>query len=136
MCLKSNSLQDFDTDIMAVINDTVGTMMTCGYDDHLCEVGLIVGECSQRSQLKEYVLLTISRLSVRLFTSTFNQGLPNFCIFELSPQNFKAVLSTVSQRTVNYRYKVTFPLKINGGEVRNVGPVFFFVLLASSVVGE
>lgn len=50
---------------MAVINDTVGTMMTCGYDDHLCEVGLIVGECSQRSQLKEYVLLTISRLSVK-----------------------------------------------------------------------
>lgn len=29
---------------MAVINDTVGTMMTCGYDDHLCEIGLIVGE--------------------------------------------------------------------------------------------
>lgn len=30
---------------MAVINDTVGTMMTCGYDDRLCEIGLIVGEC-------------------------------------------------------------------------------------------
>lgn len=38
------SSQDFDTDVMAVINDTVGTMMTCGYDDHLCEIGLIVGE--------------------------------------------------------------------------------------------
>uniref|UniRef100_A0A1A7WR26 Hexokinase-2 n=1 Tax=Iconisemion striatum TaxID=60296 RepID=A0A1A7WR26_9TELE len=34
---------DFDVDILAVINDTVGTMMTCGYDDHHCEVGLIVG---------------------------------------------------------------------------------------------
>ncbi|XP_073322092.1 hexokinase-2 [Pagrus major] len=34
---------DFDIDILAVINDTVGTMMTCGYDDHLCEIGLIVG---------------------------------------------------------------------------------------------
>ncbi|XP_069557734.1 hexokinase-2 isoform X1 [Brachyistius frenatus] len=34
---------DFDVDIMAVINDTVGTMMTCGYDDHYCEIGLIVG---------------------------------------------------------------------------------------------
>lgn len=34
---------DFDIDIVAVINDTVGTMMTCGYDDHLCEIGLIVG---------------------------------------------------------------------------------------------
>ncbi|XP_072244599.1 hexokinase-2 [Leuresthes tenuis] len=34
---------DFDVDIMAVINDTVGTMMTCGYEDQLCEIGLIVG---------------------------------------------------------------------------------------------
>ncbi|XP_008295959.1 hexokinase-2 [Stegastes partitus] len=34
---------DFDIDIVAVINDTVGTMMTCGYDDQLCEIGLIVG---------------------------------------------------------------------------------------------
>lgn len=28
---------------MAVVNDTVGTMMTCGYDDQQCEVGLIIG---------------------------------------------------------------------------------------------
>ncbi|XP_067458953.1 hexokinase-2 [Thunnus thynnus] len=34
---------DFDVDIMAVINDTVGAMMTCGYDDRHCEIGLIVG---------------------------------------------------------------------------------------------
>ena len=30
--------------MVAVVNDTVGTMMTCGYEDPLCEVGLIVGE--------------------------------------------------------------------------------------------
>jgi hypothetical protein len=36
--------QDFDIDIVAVVNDTVGTMMTCGYDDQNCEIGLIVGE--------------------------------------------------------------------------------------------
>lgn len=45
VCLCNQiSEQDFDTDVMALINDTAGTMMTCGYDDHLCEVGLIVGE--------------------------------------------------------------------------------------------
>lgn len=38
------SLQDFDIDVVAVVNDTVGTMMTCGYDDQNCEIGLIVGE--------------------------------------------------------------------------------------------
>lgn len=37
------SLQDYDANIVAVVNDTVGTMMTCGYDDQLCEVGLIIG---------------------------------------------------------------------------------------------
>ena len=36
--------QEFDLDVVAVVNDTVGTMMTCGYEDPLCEVGLIVGE--------------------------------------------------------------------------------------------
>ncbi|OWK07946.1 HKDC1, partial [Cervus elaphus hippelaphus] len=32
---------EFDLDIVAVVNDTVGTMMTCGYEDRNCEVGLI-----------------------------------------------------------------------------------------------
>ncbi|KAF3850679.1 hypothetical protein F7725_012451 [Dissostichus mawsoni] len=40
---QNPSFMDFDVDILAVINDTVGTMMTCGYDDHHCEIGLIVG---------------------------------------------------------------------------------------------
>uniref|UniRef100_A0A3P9LJ11 Hexokinase-2 n=1 Tax=Oryzias latipes TaxID=8090 RepID=A0A3P9LJ11_ORYLA len=34
---------DFDIDVVAVVNDTVGTMMTCGYEDQYCEIGLIVG---------------------------------------------------------------------------------------------
>uniref|UniRef100_A0A3B3ZA18 Phosphotransferase n=1 Tax=Periophthalmus magnuspinnatus TaxID=409849 RepID=A0A3B3ZA18_9GOBI len=33
----------FDLDIVAVVNDTVGTMISCAYDDPQCEVGLIVG---------------------------------------------------------------------------------------------
>lgn len=36
--------EEFDLDVVAVVNDTVGTMMTCGYEDPHCEVGLIVGE--------------------------------------------------------------------------------------------
>lgn len=27
-----------------MVNDTVGTMMTCGFEDPHCEVGLIVGK--------------------------------------------------------------------------------------------
>lgn len=36
--------QEFDLNFVAVVNDTVGTMMTCGYEDPRCEVGLIVGK--------------------------------------------------------------------------------------------
>lgn len=32
---------------MAVVNDTVGTMMTCGFDDQRCEVGIIIGKDAQ-----------------------------------------------------------------------------------------
>lgn len=35
--------QDIDVDILALVNDTVGTMMTCAYDDPSCEVGVIIG---------------------------------------------------------------------------------------------
>lgn len=38
------SSQQFDLDVVAIVNDTVGTMMSCGYDDPNCEVGLIVGK--------------------------------------------------------------------------------------------
>lgn len=40
--------------VVAVVNDTVGTMMACGYDDPRCEIGLIVGEghlCTRGSLL-------------------------------------------------------------------------------------
>lgn len=37
-------LQEFDLDVVAVVNDTVGTMMTCAYEEPTCEVGLIAGK--------------------------------------------------------------------------------------------
>lgn len=40
-CLSG--LQEFDLDVVAVVNDTVGTMMTCAYEEPTCEVGLIAG---------------------------------------------------------------------------------------------
>uniref|UniRef100_A0A8C2SBZ9 Hexokinase-2 n=1 Tax=Capra hircus TaxID=9925 RepID=A0A8C2SBZ9_CAPHI len=41
--------EEFDLDVVAVVNDTVGTMMTCAYEEPSCEVGLIVGGCPGRS---------------------------------------------------------------------------------------
>lgn len=37
-------MQAVDLDVVAIVNDTVGTMMSCGYDDPRCEIGLIVGK--------------------------------------------------------------------------------------------
>jgi hexokinase len=34
-------------DILALVNDTVGTMMTCAYDDPYCEVGVIIGNSTE-----------------------------------------------------------------------------------------
>lgn len=30
-----------------MVNDTVGTMMTCAYEEPTCEIGLIVGKCPE-----------------------------------------------------------------------------------------
>ncbi|XP_055969017.1 hexokinase-3 [Sorex fumeus] len=35
--------QGVELNVVAIVNDTVGTMMSCGYEDPRCEVGLIVG---------------------------------------------------------------------------------------------
>ncbi|KAF7236691.1 Hexokinase-2 [Varanus komodoensis] len=52
-CSQSKLDEDFDIDVVAVVNDTVGTMMACGYDDHNCEVGLIVGTGSNACYMEE-----------------------------------------------------------------------------------
>lgn len=36
-------LQDIDVDVVAVLNDTVGTLMACAFKDNDCQVGVIVG---------------------------------------------------------------------------------------------
>lgn len=35
--------QEFELDVVAIVNDTVGTMMTCAYEEPTCEIGLIAG---------------------------------------------------------------------------------------------
>ncbi|XP_075389619.1 hexokinase HKDC1-like [Tenrec ecaudatus] len=44
---------EFDLDIFAMVNDTVGTMMTCAYEDPTCEIGLIAGTGSNVCYMEE-----------------------------------------------------------------------------------
>ncbi|NXO34602.1 HXK3 protein, partial [Locustella ochotensis] len=40
-------------EVVALVNDTVGTMMACGYDDPKCEIGLIVGTGTNACYMEE-----------------------------------------------------------------------------------
>ncbi|XP_026135189.1 putative hexokinase HKDC1 [Carassius auratus] len=42
-----------DVDVLAMVNDTVGAMMTCGYDDQNCEVGVIIGTGTNACYMEE-----------------------------------------------------------------------------------
>ncbi|KAJ7403226.1 putative hexokinase HKDC1 [Pitangus sulphuratus] len=52
-CKQTKLEEDIDVDVLAVVNDTVGTMMTCGYDDQRCEVGLIIGTGTNACYMEE-----------------------------------------------------------------------------------
>ena len=36
--------QDIDVECVALLNDTVGCLMSCAFLDHNCEIGVILGE--------------------------------------------------------------------------------------------
>ncbi|XP_062242884.1 hexokinase HKDC1-like [Platichthys flesus] len=42
-----------NTEVLAVVNDTVATMMTCGFEDKYCEVGLIIGTGTNACYMEE-----------------------------------------------------------------------------------
>ncbi|XP_068586363.1 hexokinase HKDC1-like isoform X2 [Cebidichthys violaceus] len=42
-----------DVEVLAMVNDTVATMMTCGFDDRYCEVGLIIGTGTNACYMEE-----------------------------------------------------------------------------------
>ncbi|XP_060782305.1 hexokinase HKDC1 isoform X2 [Neoarius graeffei] len=48
-----NRVGGIDVDVLALVNDTVGTMMTCGYDDQHCEVGVIIGTGTNACYMEE-----------------------------------------------------------------------------------
>ncbi|KAE8614927.1 hypothetical protein XENTR_v10008351 [Xenopus tropicalis] len=52
-CKQTNLDQNNDLIVVALVNDTVGTMMTCGYSDPACEIGLIVGTGTNACYMEE-----------------------------------------------------------------------------------
>ncbi|KAM9782028.1 hexokinase-2-like isoform X1 [Syngnathus typhle] len=44
---------DYDVGSIAMVNDTVGTMMSCGYRDQSCEIGMIIGTGTNACYMEE-----------------------------------------------------------------------------------
>ncbi|XP_067908496.1 hexokinase-1-like isoform X1 [Heterodontus francisci] len=44
---------DYEVEVVALVNDTVGTMMTCGFDDPYCEVGVVIGTGTNACYMEE-----------------------------------------------------------------------------------
>ncbi|XP_026528610.1 putative hexokinase HKDC1 [Notechis scutatus] len=53
LCKALRKHKDVDIEVLALVNDTVGTMMTCGYDDQRCEVGVIIGTGTNACYMEE-----------------------------------------------------------------------------------
>uniref|UniRef100_A0ACB8EIM2 Uncharacterized protein n=1 Tax=Sphaerodactylus townsendi TaxID=933632 RepID=A0ACB8EIM2_9SAUR len=45
--------EHFGLNVVAIVNDTVGTMMSCAYEDPKCEIGLIVGTGTNACYMEE-----------------------------------------------------------------------------------
>jgi len=49
---------DINCEIVAVVNDTVGTLMSCAFDDHSCQIGLIAGTGSNACYMEKQSNIT------------------------------------------------------------------------------
>ena len=56
-------IKDVQIEICAVLNDTTGTLMSCGWKNHDCRIGVIVG--NEISFILYLDLLNYSRKFVR-----------------------------------------------------------------------
>lgn len=55
-----------------MVNDTVGTMMSCGYKDQSCEIGMIIGEQTSKSTWNIRTLVPTVRKDQRVFRTADN----------------------------------------------------------------
>uniref|UniRef100_A0A8C4E035 Hexokinase-2 n=1 Tax=Dicentrarchus labrax TaxID=13489 RepID=A0A8C4E035_DICLA len=113
--------QDFDLNFVAVVNDTVGTMMTCGYEDPKCEVGLIVGTGTNACYMEEMQNIElvegdVGRMCVNMEWGAFgdNGELDDFCT------QFDHIVDNCSNNPGKQRYEKMVSGMYLGEIVRNV----------------
>uniref|UniRef100_A0A3Q4H7P6 Phosphotransferase n=1 Tax=Neolamprologus brichardi TaxID=32507 RepID=A0A3Q4H7P6_NEOBR len=113
--------QEFDLNFVAVVNDTVGTMMTCGYEDPKCEVGLIVGTGTNACYMEEMHNIELvegdnGRMCVNVEWGAFGENgeLEEFCT------EFDHLVDACSNYPGKQRYEKMISGMYLGEIVRNV----------------
>ncbi|XP_068460706.1 hexokinase-2 isoform X2 [Clinocottus analis] len=113
--------QKFDLNFVAVVNDTVGTMMTCSYEDPKCEVGLIVGTGTNACYMEEMQNIELvegddGRMCVNMEWGAFgdNGELDDFCT------EFDHIVDNCSNNPGKQRYEKMISGMYLGEVVRNV----------------
>uniref|UniRef100_UPI003AAB65B3 hexokinase-2-like n=1 Tax=Centroberyx gerrardi TaxID=166262 RepID=UPI003AAB65B3 len=113
--------EEFDLDVVAVVNDTVGTMMTCGYEDPRCEVGLIVGTGTNACYMEEMQNVELvegddGRMCVNMEWGAFGDHaeLDDFCT------KFDRIVDDSSTNPGKQRYEKMISGMYLGEIVRNV----------------
>uniref|UniRef100_A0A672IP41 Hexokinase-2 n=1 Tax=Salarias fasciatus TaxID=181472 RepID=A0A672IP41_SALFA len=113
--------QEFDLNFVAIVNDTVGTMMTCSYEDPRCEVGLIVGTGTNACYMEEMHNIELvdgndGRMCVNVEWGAFgdNGELDDFCT------EFDRAVDDCSNFPGKQRYEKMISGMYLGEIVRNV----------------
>ncbi|XP_043912214.1 hexokinase-1 [Protopterus annectens] len=113
--------EEFELDIVAVVNDTVGTMMTCAYEDSNCEIGLIVGTGSNACYMEEMRNIEMvdgdeGRMCVNMEWGAFGD---NGCLDDIRTTSDKAV-DELSLNSGKQRYEKMISGMYLGEIVRNI----------------
>ncbi|EPY89888.1 hexokinase-2 [Camelus ferus] len=113
--------EEFDLDVVAVVNDTVGTMMTCGYEDPHCEVGLIVGTGSNACYMEEMRNVELvegdeGRMCVNMEWGAFGD---NGCLDDFRTE-FDAAVDELSLNPGKQRFEKMISGMYLGEIVRNI----------------
>lgn len=69
--------------MVAIVNDTVGTMMTCAYEEPTCEVGLIAGELNTAAfKRKLYCYIFHTFVYCAVFVTNLQLELSWICVLK------------------------------------------------------
>ncbi|XP_020830805.1 hexokinase-1 isoform X1 [Phascolarctos cinereus] len=113
--------EEFDLDVVALVNDTVGTMMTCAYEEPTCEIGLIVGTGSNACYMEEaknieMVEGDVGRMCVNMEWGAFGD---NGCLDDIRTE-FDKIVDDYSLNPNKQRFEKMISGMYLGEIVRNI----------------